>query len=159
MALVVLMVRKDQMRVGRPHRLDDPPGSSPSSESLPGAVYRTDVDALVEAAQLLAGHADPWRALEQWLEAYVAYVEGKRVFLTELHAAFEKDPQLKVDVRERVEAAAQLVLGRAQQAGTARADVSAADLMQLVGGMCMAAGSSPDQNRRLLAVVLAGLCP
>ena len=123
------------------------------------AVYRTDVDTLVEAANALSTHSDPWQGLESWLDAYVTYVEGKRTFLTELHAAFEKNPQLKVDARERIEGAAQVVLGRAQEAGKARLDVSAKDVMHLIGGMCMAAGSTPEQNRRLLVVVLAGLRP
>lgn len=121
------------------------------------AVYRTDVDVLELRADELLTHQDPWTALELWLQAYVAYVETKRTFLTELHAAFEKDPQLKVDMRDRVTGAAGKVLARAQESGQAIAELSAADLMQLVGGMCMAIDAAPPANKRLLSVVLAGI--
>ena len=121
------------------------------------AVYREEVEGLVETASRLAEHPDPWEALEQWLDAYVLYVEAKVVLLTELRAAFEKNPEMKVEIRQRVEDATALVLGKAQAAGVARSDVDANDLMSLVGGMCMGIGSTPVQNRRLLPVILAGL--
>jgi aspartyl/asparaginyl beta-hydroxylase (cupin superfamily) len=49
------------------------------------------------------------------------------------------------------------VLERAQQAGVARDDIDAADLMQLVGGMCMARNASLERNERLLTLVLDGI--
>lgn len=121
------------------------------------AVYREDVDGLVLKAEELAQLSDPWLALEQWLDAYVLYVEAKVAMLTELRAAFERDPQIKLEIKARVEDATSLVLGNAQKAGVARKDVDASDLMQLVGGMCMGVGATPVQNRKLLPVILAGL--
>jgi hypothetical protein len=38
-----------------------------------------------------------------------------------------------------------------------RTEVSGDDLLHLVGGICMSATSTREQNDRLLAVVLAGL--
>jgi len=49
------------------------------------------------------------------------------------------------------------VLRRAQQAGVARDDIDQADLMQLVGGMCMANVGSLPHNQRLLGLVLDGV--
>ncbi|MEO9240602.1 MAG: TetR family transcriptional regulator, partial [Jatrophihabitantaceae bacterium] len=49
------------------------------------------------------------------------------------------------------------VLARAQQAGVARDDIDQADLMQLVGGMCMARSAGLSQNKRLLQLVLDGV--
>ena len=49
------------------------------------------------------------------------------------------------------------MLARAQVAGVARADLDAVDLMQLVGGMCMARGGTLEQNQRLLGLVLDGI--
>ena len=59
--------------------------------------------------------------------------------------------------REKIAAAAGSVLSRAQAAGVARADVSQGDLMQLVGGMCMARNAIFEQNQRLLTFVLDGI--
>jgi len=121
------------------------------------AVYREDVDGLVSLAERLAGTTEPWDALVEWLQAFVRYAQSKRVFLTELHEAFEKNPDFKLDSRDKIAAAAATVLTRAQQAGVARDDIDHADLMQLVGGMCMARNASLPQNERLLALVLDGV--
>ena len=128
----------------------------PRRIDLVEAVYALDIDALVGAADD-SEVAEPWQALTDWLGAYVRYVESKRTFLTELHEAFEKNPELRSAVRERVYGAAARVLARAQKRGVARADVSAEDLMHLVGGMCLATTTVTGQNARLLSVVLAGI--
>jgi AcrR family transcriptional regulator len=129
----------------------------PRRIDLVEAVYREDVDGLVAHAGELVGSADPWEGLVAWLEAFVRYAQAKRTFLTELHEAFEKSPDLAVQSREKIAAAAGSVLSQAQSAGVARADVSKDDLMQLVGGMCMARNATLEQNQRLLTFVLDGI--
>jgi len=123
------------------------------------AVYRTDVDQLVVLARTAAAELGPWEGLDAWLHAFVRYAQGKRTFLNELQEAFEKNPQLKVSARERIEEAAGIVLARAQRAGLARDDIDGADLMALIGPMCRNATLSEDQGERLLTMVLAGLRP
>jgi AcrR family transcriptional regulator len=122
------------------------------------AVYRDDVDSLVQSADGTAG-LDAWTALERWLWAYVEYGRSKRTFLNELHEAFEKNPDLKPASRDRIWAAADMVLRRAQEAGVARADISGEDLMQLVTPMCMNSTISDEQGERLIRMVLDGLRP
>jgi AcrR family transcriptional regulator len=121
------------------------------------AVYRTDVDNLVDTAERVSGDLEPWPAVVAFLEAFVRYAQGKRTFLNELHEAFEKNPDLKLDMMDRIRQAMQLVVGRAQGAGVMRTDVSGPDLMQLVGPMCTNATLSEDQSRRLLNTILDGL--
>jgi AcrR family transcriptional regulator len=121
------------------------------------AVYRTDVDLLVETAERAAAEEEPWPAIVTWLNAFVRYAQGKRTFLNELREAFDKNPQLRVASRERVDRAADLVLRRAQDAGVVRTDIDGADLMQLMGPMCTNATLSEDQSHRLLAMILDGL--
>ncbi|MEO6700556.1 MAG: TetR/AcrR family transcriptional regulator [Jatrophihabitantaceae bacterium] len=129
----------------------------PRRIDLVEAVYREDVDGLVVLADAVSERAEPWDALVEWLTGFVDYAEAKRVFLTELHEAFEKSPDLALSSREKIGAAAGKVLARAQQAGLARDDIDQADLMQLVGGMCMARSASLSQNKRLLQLVLDGV--
>lgn len=129
----------------------------PRRIDLVEAVYREDVDELVELAARLAATTAPWEGLGLWLEGFVRYAEAKRTMLTELHEAFEKSPDLAVELRDRIRDAAAAVLSRAQEAGMARGDLDGADLMQLVGGMCMARGGGLAQNRRLLGFVLDGI--
>jgi AcrR family transcriptional regulator len=121
------------------------------------AVYLQDVDELVAHAGTLSDTADPWDGLVEWLEAFVRYAQAKRTFLTELHEAFEKSPDLALQSREKIAAAAGTVLKRAQAAGVARPDLDQNDLMQLVGGMCMARNGTLEQNQRLLTLVLDGI--
>jgi AcrR family transcriptional regulator len=123
------------------------------------AVYREDVDELVNAAEAFVADLGPWPALSAWLEAFVAYASSKRRFLNELHEAFEENPQLKVVSRERIEGALSIVLGRAQAAGVVRTDLDAPDLMQLLGSMCMSVTLTPEQSARLLVVIEDGLRP
>jgi AcrR family transcriptional regulator len=121
------------------------------------AVYRTDVDTLVRTAEEAVADLEPWPAVVAFLEAFVRYAQGKRTFLNELREAFDKNPELRMNMLERVEGSMQLVIGRAQDAGVVRTDVSGHDVMQLVGPMCTNATLSEDQSMRLLTMILDGL--
>jgi AcrR family transcriptional regulator len=123
------------------------------------AVYKTDVDGLQVTAQDVVATMEPWPALVAWLEAFVQYASTKRNFLTELHEAFEKSPELKVASRERIVGALTTVLERAQEAGVVRRDIDGPDLMQLLGSMCMSVTLTKDQSKRLLLMILDGLRP
>jgi AcrR family transcriptional regulator len=129
----------------------------PRRIDLVEAVYRDGIDGLVALADRVLTTEAPFDALAAWLRGFVAYANAKRTFLTELHEAFEKNPGLALTSRERIGAAVGRVLERAQAAGAVRADIDATDLMQLVGGMCMARTGTAEQNERLLCVVLEGL--
>jgi AcrR family transcriptional regulator len=121
------------------------------------AVYRTDVDNLVQTAEQVSADLEPWPAVVAFLEAFVRYAQGKRTFLNELREAFDKNPDLRPDMVDRVQRAMELVVGRAQDAGVIRTDVSGSDLMQLVGPMCTNATLSEEQSMRLLTMILDGL--
>ena len=129
----------------------------PKRIDLVEAVYRNDVEELMLAAEKAVANLPPWDALVSWLDAFLRYALGKRVFLTELREAFEKNPQLQLSSRERVQQSFTLVLEAAQRGGVARTDVDGSDLMQLVGGMCMSPTLDRAQGERLLTTVLAGL--
>jgi AcrR family transcriptional regulator len=129
----------------------------PKRIDLVEAVYRNDVEELMLAAEKAVANLAPWDALASWLDAFLRYAFGKRVFLTELREAFEKHPQLQSNSRERVEQSFALVLEAAQRAGVARTDIDGPDLMQLVGGMCTSPTLERTQGERLLAMVLDGL--
>lgn len=128
----------------------------PRRIDLVEAVYREDVEGLVTLAASLQDE-EPWSALVAWLEGFVRYAQAKRTFLTELHEAFEKNADLALSSREKIADAVGTVLTRAQAAGVARDDIDATDLMQLVGGMCMARNATLEQNERLLTFVLDGV--
>jgi AcrR family transcriptional regulator len=123
------------------------------------AVYREDVDELVTVSESVVADMEPWPALVAWLDAFVRYASGKRRFLNELHEAFEKNSDLRVASRERIDGALDVVLTRAQEAGVVRTDLDGSDLMQLLGSLCMSATLTAEQSTRLLAVIEDGLRP
>jgi AcrR family transcriptional regulator len=121
------------------------------------AVYRNDVEELLHAAEAAVANFAPWEALVNWLDSFLEYSLGKRVFLTELRESFEKNPELRLSSRERVEQGFTLVLENAQRVRAARSDIDGSDLMLLVGGMCTGPTLVRAQGERLLAMVLDGL--
>ena len=129
----------------------------PKRIDLVEAVWRDEVDTLVASPEKGLADLEPWEALEGWLRAYVAYARAKRVFLTELAEAFEKQPGLKSATRDRIHSAAAQVLNRAQEAGVVRADLGPEDLMELISPMCMSPTLAADQADRILPVILDGL--
>lgn len=128
----------------------------PKRIDLVEAVYREDVEELARTAKDAVAELEPWPAVDAFLRAFVRYGESKRTFLSELHEAFEKNPGLKIESRERIEEAMGLVIDRGKQAGVVRADVDGADLTQLVAPICLNS-TSANQSDRLLAMILDGL--
>ena len=129
----------------------------PKRIDLVEAVYRTDVDRVVETAERAASELEPWAAVDAFMEAFVRYALGKRTFLNELHEAFEKNPDLKLQSCQRLDAAMQLVIDRAQRSGVVRTDVTGSDVMQLLGSMCLSATLTAEQSARLVPIILDGL--
>ncbi len=121
------------------------------------AVYRGDVDQVVAVAERAVAELEPWAAVETFLRAFVTYALGKRRFLTELREAFEKNPELKSEARERLDYAMDLVLAAGRTGGVVREDLEGDDVMGLVGPMCANSTLSAAQLDRLTAVILDGL--
>ncbi|MGH9105555.1 MAG: TetR/AcrR family transcriptional regulator [Acidimicrobiales bacterium] len=129
----------------------------PKRIDLVQGVYQEDVDEFVQTAQRVVGELEPWPAVVAFLEAFIRLARGKRTFLNELREAFDKDPDMKSRLRERIDEATVLVIGRAQRAGSVRADVEAADVMQLLAPMCTSPTLTDEQTVRLLPMILDGL--
>ncbi|HVX23455.1 MAG TPA: TetR/AcrR family transcriptional regulator [Acidimicrobiales bacterium] len=121
------------------------------------AVYRTDVDDLARAAEDAVAALEPWPAVVAFLEGFVRYAETNRTLLAEWAEAFDKYPGLRSPSRDRIDDAAQLVVGRAQAAGAMRTDVDGADLMGLLIPVCTSPALAEDRTGRLLGVILDGL--
>jgi AcrR family transcriptional regulator len=129
----------------------------PTRLDLLEAVYREDVEALWLSAQSLASSEPEWDALDRWLHLYIGYAATKRVLFQELVEAVGKDSALLTHSRQVINTAAGELLGSAQQAGVARADVEPSDLLRLVGGCTMMPHLEPGQQERMLQIVLDGI--
>jgi hypothetical protein len=100
---------------------------------------------------------EPWSAVAAFFEAFVRYTRTKKTLLSELHQAFEKNPELKSQCRELINAAFDLVIDRAKAAGVIRNDVNGSDVTQLVSPVCTNPAIPADQAERLVSMILDGL--
>ncbi len=129
----------------------------PSRAALVEAIYRDDLAELRTLAERHHAEQPPWDALALWLRDYLTHVETKRGMLAELGPAFDARPELLTDSRRRVLEAAAIVLDPARVAGLVRADLTEADIVQLVRGMVLPGVTPPERYPFLLGIVLAGI--
>jgi AcrR family transcriptional regulator len=129
----------------------------PQRIDLVEAVYSTDVQELSEAAKRAVTTLEPWPAVTAFFEAFVRYALTKQTLLSELHQAFEKNPELRSHSRELINGAFDLVIDRARAAGVIRADVDGSDVVQLVSPVCTNPAVPADQLERLVSMILDGL--
>jgi AcrR family transcriptional regulator len=128
----------------------------PTRLDLLEAVYREDVDALGARAGVLSETESPWDALADWLGLFIAFAASKRAIFSELIDAIGRDSALITHSRGVLNATVADLLTAAQEAGQARTDVTAADVLSIVGG-CSMMHLADDQARRVLRVILDGL--
>ena len=121
------------------------------------AVYSTDVKELSEAAKTGRRHPRPWPAVVAFFEAFVRYARTKQTLLGELQQAFEKNPRCAHTPVKLINAAFDLVIDRAKEAGAIREDVSGSDVTQLVSPVCTNPAIPTEQVERLVAMILDGL--
>ncbi|MEU0992170.1 helix-turn-helix domain-containing protein [Streptomyces sp. NPDC005953] len=126
----------------------------PNRQALLTAVLRERIETLCGRAEALlaAGSADD--ALRQWLHSLLTHARVNQGMGSALMV--EEPDALGLDCHQLILDAAAGLLAQAQQRGTARADLTADDLLQLVVGIALSTAHREDakQAERLLALVL-----
>jgi AcrR family transcriptional regulator len=128
----------------------------PTRQALLEALYVDEVEEVCRSAAELDG-PDPWESLNSWFERFIAYVGTKRALAAELTNYLDKDAPLFGSCRAALFAAGEPLLKRAQDAGAVRADVSFADVIQMVMGISKLPAEDPAQIEHILRVALDGL--
>ncbi|WP_433186547.1 TetR/AcrR family transcriptional regulator [Actinoallomurus sp. CA-150999] len=124
----------------------------PTRQALLGAVLQDRIRTLCGHAERLIAADAPYEALTEWMGLFLVHARVNQG----LGSALILDGT-GVDCHRRIRDAAAALLGRAQESGTARADLSPEDLIQLVVGIALATARNdddPEQPDRLLGVVL-----
>ncbi len=130
----------------------------PTRDSLVEAVYRHEVDVLVERADQLLDTLPPDRALEEWMQLFVRHVATKRGMLSVLKPMLSSNASFFTETKGRANAAATKLLEAGVAAGTVRADVDGADLLRAVSGICMSTDQErSDTSDRLVGLLFDGL--
>ena len=131
----------------------------PSRDALVEAAYRRGVEMLCDDAVRLLSAETPGRALELWMSTFVGYVATKRGLASTLKQAYDKNADLFAYVHARLRESMDTLVNAAADSGDIRSDVSPADLLRALGGVCMVSDQADwqDQARRLVALLMDGL--
>jgi AcrR family transcriptional regulator len=131
----------------------------PSREALYEAVYRNEVEQLVQLAEHLEAETTPVEALRRWLQAGVEFMATKKGMAAALAMAAQGSPDLAAYSLDRLTRAVGELLHRAAAAGEIRADIDPEDLLRAVVGMCYSYDGTAWQPKvlRLIDVFVDGL--
>jgi AcrR family transcriptional regulator len=127
----------------------------PTREALVEAAYRAEVAHLCEAAsELLAEHpAD--KALERWMERFVAYSSAKKGMKGALQSVVAGGSDIFAETRNEIVAAIADLLAAGAEDHTLRTDLDAEDVLRAMGGVWLV--DDEQQALTLLRLLMDGL--
>jgi AcrR family transcriptional regulator len=131
----------------------------PTRESLIEAAYRSELDAVCDAAAELARTLGAGQALRAWMDRFVDYMTTKLGMSDAIRAVISAGGDPYAHSRERLDDALGKLLQAAAAAGQTRPDINADDVLMTLSGIAMAAGR-PDQRTqagRMLDLLFEGL--
>lgn len=130
----------------------------PQRSDLIVAVFRHQVDACADAAEVLAAEHEPLEALALWMQRYADFIATKRGLAAALHSGDPAFTTLPAYFIERLRPALGALLDTAAKAGEVRADVAPDDLLSAVSSLCMSAhDNETNYTRRMVALLADGL--
>ena len=111
------------------------------------AVYREDVDGLLSSAEEIRGGARAVARARRLARGLRPLRQHQADLPERTPRGLRGEPAAAAQLAERIEAAIDLVLLPAQEAGVVRTDLDGSDLMQLLGSMCMSATLEAGSER------------
>ena len=131
----------------------------PTRQALFEAVYRHEVQQLMELSEQLATDMPPLEALRRWMHANVEFVARKKGMSVALAVAVHASSDLKAYSMDRLGQALETLLRRAVEAGAIRDDISAEDILRTIVGLCYMHDQPGWQGNvlRLLDVFVDGM--
>jgi AcrR family transcriptional regulator len=131
----------------------------PSREALVLAVYRHEVQRLVDAAPVLLKTLPPIDALRQWMDRLAHYGMTKAGLADALSTATTSQPGLAAETYGPVIGALSMLLRANEQAGTIRAGLDPDDVLLIMGFLWRIDPRSDWRARagRLLDLLMDGL--
>jgi AcrR family transcriptional regulator len=131
----------------------------PNRDELVEAVYRHNVDQLIEGADDLAANKPADEALAEFLQRFVEYVASKKGLATYLKSMVSADSNLFAESKARVHGTIGRLIKAAEAAGTIRAGVDPDDVIHTLGGFCLMndVNANPEQGKRVARLIMDGL--
>ena len=132
----------------------------PSREALLGAVYRTEVEKLANAAEQFGRELPPLQALRAWLQLFIEYLATKKIIAAALNDLVGGSQVIEENM-SKVRAAVTSIYGRAISAGDIRPDINPMDHILAIVGVTFF-GTSEDWKAsatRLVEILIIGSQP
>lgn len=131
----------------------------PTREALFQAVYRREIDQLVDLAVTLTAEGNALEALRRWLHANIGMVATKKGMLAALSPAVGSSAELYADSAARLARSVSDLMTKAIAAGQIRNDIAPEDVMRALIGMCYTREQPGWQDTviRLVDVFVDGL--
>jgi AcrR family transcriptional regulator len=131
----------------------------PSREAVVEAVYRREVEQLVEAVPQLLETSPAGEALHQWMHLFVNYIATKRLIAPSLSAAIVRSSAPHATPAELITRAIATLVKGAVRSGDVRKDIDPSDLLRALVGVSY---GNPDAGweasaRRLIDILMDGL--
>ncbi|MFD5323180.1 TetR/AcrR family transcriptional regulator [Streptomyces sp. NPDC127092] len=131
----------------------------PTREALLETILRDSLSELGHTARELLATAPPGAALATWVRAAVAHATTYRGLVTMLMDSLKDETSQLNDACTVMQSSGRQLLERAQRAGEARNDLSAAGLFALIAGAAWTREHAPDESDQVLTVLIDGLRP
>jgi AcrR family transcriptional regulator len=131
----------------------------PTREALIEAAYRSELDAVCDAAPELVRTLAPEQALRTWMDRFVDYMTTKIGMSEAIRAVISAGADPYAHSRERLDAALDVLIDATTEAGRTRSGINVDDVLMTLSGIAMAAGL-PDQREqagRMLDLLFEGL--
>jgi AcrR family transcriptional regulator len=131
----------------------------PQRADLVKAVVEGGIDAVAEAGPALTAAFEPVEALRRWVDRFTDLLGMKRGLASALHSGDPAFAGLPDYFSQRLGPVLSALLDAAVAEGAIRGDISADDLLYAVAQLCRPVpGRGPEHNRRLVGVLVDGLC-
>lgn len=130
----------------------------PTREHFFAAILRTQVDSLVEAAEVRMDATDPWTALTEWIRAYDEIGAEYRGMSTRLSTCLLQEGSPLDELCTPMKDAFDALFLRTQQLAGVRKDISSADVLAIVAALPRDFRTGRARQAHL-DVVLDGLRP
>ncbi|MFC3125576.1 TetR/AcrR family transcriptional regulator [Pseudoroseomonas globiformis] len=131
----------------------------PTREALYEAVYRREVQQLVQLAVAWRDDPEPVAALRRWVAAFIGFVATKKGMSAALAVAAQSSSKVSLAVMDQIIQALDELLRRAAAAGEIRGDVGAEQMLRAMVGLCYAQDSPDWQDtvRHLSDIFIDGM--
>lgn len=131
----------------------------PTRDAVISAVYRQEVDALIEAAERLVADGEPEAALREWLTLFVDFLDAKHGMAEAMNTLIGGPEDLYSKTPDRLASPITALVSRAVEAGVVRGDVEPLDLLRALSGVATIRVSDTWKRSaiRMIELLLSGM--